>query len=257
MTWSAAQYTKFEDERTRPVRDLVARIPDINVKTAIDIGCGPGNSTEVLAVRFPQAKISGMDSSADMIAAAKKRLPQLDFAVSDISGWQGSETFDIILSNAVLQWLPNHDALLSALVARLNKGGCIAVQIPTNLAEPAQTLMRDIANDGTWTEKLKAADATRHDRHNADWYYRQLHKLGLKTDIWQTTYYHPLAGGADAIVEWFRGTGLRPFIDPLDEAERGIFLSRYRDAVAKAYPALLDGSVLLPFPRLFFVAQRV
>ena len=238
------------------MRDLVARIPDIAVTTGIDIGCGPGNSTEVLAARFPQATISGIDSSADMIAAAKKRLSALNFAVADISNWTGDEKFDVILSNAVLQWLPDHEQLLPALVKRLNAKGCLAVQIPANLAEPAQTLMRDIANDGPWKAKLEAADATRHDRHSADWYYRQLHNLGLKTDIWATTYYHQLSGGATAIVEWFKGTGLRPFIDPLTAEERAEFLRRYQDAVAMAYPALPDGSVLLPFPRLFFVAQK-
>ncbi|HEV2675491.1 MAG TPA: trans-aconitate 2-methyltransferase [Aliidongia sp.] len=256
MSWSAAQYTKFEDERNRPIQDLLARIPGSDAGRAADLGCGPGNSTELLQARFPGAAIAGMDSSADMIAAARKRLPGVDFEVDDIASWRNPGPFDVILSNAALQWVPDHAALLPALIGKLAPGGHLAVQMPDNLEEPAHRLMRAVAADGPWTPKLVDAANARAPRHEVDWYYRELRATGAKVDIWRTTYYHPLAGGGGAIVEWFKGTGLRPFLGPLDEAERAGFLVRYQAAVAEAYPTYPDGTALLPFPRLFFVATR-
>jgi len=262
VTWSARQYARFEDERTRPVRDLLAALPDLDARTAIDIGCGPGNSTELLAARFPGAAVRGIDSSSDMIAAARTRLPGLRFDLGDVARWVNDETanaadgpasFDVILANAVLQWVPDHARLFPALKAKLAPGGCLAVQMPDNLDEPAHRLMRDIAADGPWAGKLAAAAAARPKIGAADRYYELLRSADCTVDVWRTTYYHPLAG-AGAVVEWFKGSGLRPFIDPLDDHERAEFLARYRAAVAHAYPATTDGSVLLPFPRLCIVA---
>ena len=255
MSWSAKQYTTFEDERTRPVRDLVAAIPHQAARMAIDLGCGPGNSTEVLAARFPDAVVSGIDSSQDMIDAARKRLPAMPFEVADIATWDGPAV-DVILSNAVLQWLPGHDTLLPRLVGKLTPGGCLAVQMPDNLDEPAHRLMRELAAAGPWAEKLANAAGSRAARATAGWYYSLLRPHCSRLDVWLTTYYHPLAGGAAAVVEWFKGSGLRPFLAPLDEAEREAFLAQYQSLVAEAYPALDDGTVLLPFPRLFIVATR-
>lgn len=256
MSWSARQYTKFEDERNRPIRDLLAQIHTLPVASAVDIGCGPGNSTELLQARFPQAAIAGMDSDADMIAAARKRLPAIPFELADIATWQPSASYDVILSNAVLQWLPKHETLMPSLVGKLTRGGSLAVQMPDNLDEPAHVLMREIAAAGPWAGKLANAAGSRAPRHDADWYYRVLRGSAASIDIWRTTYHHALAGGAAAVVEWFKGSGLRPFLAPLDEAEREAFLARYQEAVAGAYPAMPDGTVLLPFPRLFFVATR-
>jgi trans-aconitate 2-methyltransferase len=255
MSWSAAQYVKFEEERTRPVRDLVARIPIADVASAADIGCGPGNSTEVLRERFPHAHIVGVDSSADMIDAAHKRLPGIAFEVADIRQWRPKQALDVILANAVLQWIPGHETLLPALIARLNPGGALAVQTPDNLDEPTHRLMREIAGTGPWAAKLKDAAKARAERRGAEWYFRLLRAHASHVDVWRTTYCHPLAG-ARAVVEWVKGTGLRPFIDPLDESEREAYLARYEAAIAEAYPAEADGTVLLPFPRLFFVATR-
>jgi trans-aconitate 2-methyltransferase len=156
MSWLAAQYVKFEEERTRPVRDLVARIPNDFVGRAADIGCGPGNSTEVLRERYPQAQIVGIDSSPDMIEAARKRLPDIAFEVADIDGWSG-QGFDVILANAVIQWIPGHQALLPALIAKLATGGSLAVQIPDSLDEPTHLTMREIAANGPWAAKLARA----------------------------------------------------------------------------------------------------
>jgi trans-aconitate 2-methyltransferase len=255
MSWSAAQYVKFEQERTRPVHDLVARIPNAEVLSAADIGCGPGNSTEVLRDRYPTARLVGLDSSPDMIQAARKRLPFIAFEVADLREWRPKAPLDVILANAVLQWIPDHETLFPALMAKLNPGGTLAVQVPDNLDEPSHRLMGEVARDGPWAAKLKDAATARTERHGADWYFRLLRAHAGHVDVWRTTYFHPLAG-ARAIVEWLKGTGLRPFLEPLEEAERGAFLARYEQAIARAYPAEADGTVLLPFPRLFIVAAR-
>lgn len=254
MSWSSRQYGKFEDERNRPIRDLLAQIPTDPVRSAVDLGCGPGNSTELLLARFPQAEVTGLDSSADMVEAARKRLPAIAFDLADVSEWQPTARYDVILSNAVLQWLPQHETLMPSLASKLAPGGSLAVQMPDNLDEPAHVLMREVAASGPWAGKLAGAAGKRAPRHHADWYYRALRGSVARLDVWRTIYHHPLAGGAQAVVEWFKGSGLRPFLAPLDEAERAAFLARYLEAVTKAYPAMADGTVLLPFPRLFFVA---
>jgi trans-aconitate 2-methyltransferase len=256
LSWSAKQYVAFEDERTRPVRDLLAALPPIDAHSVIDLGCGPGNSTEVLAARYPQANISGIDSSSDMIEAARRRLPRISFAVGDLQAWKDAGPFDVILANAVLQWVAHHESLLPALVAKLAPGGALAVQMPDNLDEPAHRLMREVAADGPWAPKLATASAARAPSLSAAWYYELLRPLCAKVDLWRTTYCHFLRGGAEAVVEWFKGSGLRPFLEPLNTVECAAFLERYTAAIAKAYPRLADGSVLLPFPRVFLTAIR-
>jgi trans-aconitate 2-methyltransferase len=256
MSWSAKQYVAFEDERTRPVRDLVHAIPGREARAVVDIGCGPGNSTEVLADRFPGAVVSGMDSSPDMIAAARERLPDLRFEVASIESWEDPGPFDAILANAVLQWVPDHATLLPRLIGKLAPGGSLAVQMPDNLDEPAHRLMREVAAEGPWAGKLAGAAGARTMMESANWYYGLLRPHCARVDVWRTTYHHPLAGGVEAVVEWFKSTGLRPFLAPLNEDEKAAYLARYQAAVAQAYPALPDGTVLLPFPRLFIVATR-
>ena len=264
MSWSAAQYVTFEDERTRPVRDLLAAVPTRAARRVADIGCGPGNSTELLAARYPEAEILGLDSSPDMIAAARKRLPNIRFETVAIERWAepgadagaGAGSYDAILANAVLQWLPDHAQLFPRLAAKLAPGGSLAIQMPDNFEEPAHTLMRAIARHGPWAGKLAAAMEARAPMESARWYYELLRTACGRVDVWRTTYFHVLPGAPDAIVEWFKGSALRPFLDPLDAGERASFLAQYRDAVAGAYPALPDGSALLPFPRFFMVATR-
>lgn len=250
MSWSATQYSRFEDERNRPIRDLLARIPTQPVRRAVDAGCGPGNSTELLRARYQGAIVTGFDSSADMIAAACKRLPDLRFTVEDLTAWADEDGFDVILANAVIQWIPDHETLLPKLFARLAAGGSLAIQFPDNLNEPAHRLMREVATAGSWP-----IPEDRTEIQSAEWYYRVLRGCGAAVDIWRTTYYHPLAG-APAIVEWFKGTGLRPFLNPLNDEERAAFLRLYQSRIAEAYPAQEDGTVLLPFPRLFFIAVK-
>jgi trans-aconitate 2-methyltransferase len=254
MSWSAKQYVAFEDERTRPVRDLLSALPDIEARLVMDLGCGPGNSTEVLAARFPDAVVRGLDSSSDMIEAARRRLPRVQFEIGGIEEWNDPGPFDVLLANAVLQWVPNHAELLPRLVAKLASGGGLAIQMPDNLDGPAHRLMREVAADGPWAHALAAAART--PIADANGYYELLRPLCSKVDVWRTTYHHPMRDGAAGIVEWFKGSGLRPFLEPLDTVSRAAYLERYTAAVALAYPALSDGSVLLPFPRLFVTAIR-
>lgn len=254
MTWSARQYSAFELERTRPVHDLLTAIPTLDVREAVDLGCGPGNSTEALVERFPQARISAIDSSEDMLASARERLPQLRVELADIATWDPAQTFDVILANASLQWLPDHAALYPRLAGKLAPGGSLAVQTPDNLQEPAHQLAREVAAQGPWAAKI---GTVRHPpRHSASFYYALLKPHCQAVDVWRTTYHHPLAAGHAAVVEWFKGSALRPFFGPLEADEQAAFLERYLAAVSQAYPALADGTVLLPFPRLFVVATR-
>ena len=256
MSWSAQQYVTFEDERTRPVRDLLAAVPAGDVRRAIDLGCGPGNSTALLAARYPAAAVTGLDSSADMVAAARKRLPQIAFDVAGLEDWAAAAPMDVILSNAVLQWVPDHAALLPRLVGQLAPGGSLAIQMPDNLEEPAHRAMRALAAEGPWAGKLAQAAAARTSRAGADWYYDLLQPHCARVDVWRTTYHHVLPGGVDAVVEWFKGSGLLPFLAPLDAAERVAFLAQYRALIDAGYRTLPNGVVLLPFPRLFIVATR-
>jgi trans-aconitate 2-methyltransferase len=254
MTWSARQYTAFEKERTRPVRDLVAALPQEQIRHAVDLGCGPGNSTEVLAERYPDARISGLDSSEDMIEAARQRLPGLTFSLADIARWAPSEPLDIILANASLQWLPDHDQLYPRLIDCLKPGGSLAIQTPDNLQEPAHRMARELAAQGPWASRT--ASVQHPPRHSAEHYYDILRPHCRHVDLWRTTYYHPLEGGAQAVVEWFKGSALRPYLDVLETPQQAAFLKAYHQAMEQAYPVSGDGKVLLPFPRLFIVATR-
>lgn len=176
------------------------------------------------------------------------------FDIVDIATWDEPGAHDLILANAVLQWLPAQEPLMPNLVGKLAAAGHLAVRMPDNLDEPAHRLMREVAATEPCADKLKGVERT--DRLEARRCYALLHPLCSRADVWRTTYHQPLHGGADAVVEWFKGSALRPFLAALNEDEQAAFLARYRDAIATACPALDDGAVLLPFPRLFIVATR-
>ena len=198
----------------------------------------------------------GLDNSPGMLAKARERLPGVTFDDADIVSWQPEARFDLIFANAVLQWIPDHQGLLTRLVSFLEDGGCLAVQMPNNLDEPSHRLMEQVANHGTWAGKLASASAAKEKIGTFEDYYSWLQQAGCTVDIWQTTYVHPL-DGADAIVEWFKSTGLKPYLDLISPEERAEYLRRYTEEIAAAYPTQADGKVLLRFPRLFIVAQRV
>lgn len=251
--WSPETYLKFEDERTRPARDLLDAVPLVDPSLVIDIGCGPGNSTELLVERFPKARLLGIDTSPAMLDKARARLPRTVFLRADAGSFKPDTPPDLMFANAVFQWLPDHIDVFVRLLDELEPGGVLAVQMPDNIAEPSHSLMREVAASGPWADKLK--DAARAPLPPVRTYYEALRPHCRRLDIWHSVYNHPLAD-APAIVEWVRSTGLKPFLDPLDEDEQGKFLAAYTAKVAEAYPPLRTGGVLLRFPRLFIVATR-
>lgn len=253
--WSANQYRKFEDERTRPACDLLAQVPLERPQEIVDMGCGPGNSTELLAERYPQARVTGMDSSPDMLVAARKRLPKLEFVEGDAASWKPEKLVDLIYGNAVFQWLPDHDALFSRLMGELKPGGVLALQMPDNRREPSHIAMAEAALAGPWSQAYRDKEPGRDALPPPSHYYDLLAPLSARVEIWHTIFYHPLADAA-AIVEWVKATGLRPYLDPLSEAERADFLNDYQARITRAYPLLADGKVLLRFPRLFIVVTK-
>jgi trans-aconitate 2-methyltransferase len=191
-----------------------------------------------------------------MIADARSRLPDVEFQQVDLQTWQPAPRFDLIYGNAVLQWLPDHATLLPRLVSCLRAGGCLAIQMPDNLEEPSHRLMAKVAREGPWAKVISAGAITRETLGSIEDYFGLLHDAGCVADIWRTTYVHPLEG-PPAIVEWFKSTGLKPYLDPLPAADRAAFLTLYEAEISKAYPRQADGKVLLRFPRLFFVARKV
>ena len=255
MDWSPQQYLGFAGERSRPARDLLAQVPLNKPRLVYDLGCGPGNSTAILAQRFPEAEIIGVDNSASMLAEARRTLPGREFAAGDLANWMPERNADLLFSNAAFHWVPDHLSLMVRFVQTLPSGGVLAVQMPDNLEEPSHRLMRETAENGPWAEKLAAAPMVRTAPSLPQACYDCLSPHCTRVDIWHTIYNHPL-GGAEGIFEWVKSTGLRPFLAPLDEAERVAFLAAYLTRVAKAYPEGSDGKVLLRFPRLFIVAIR-
>ena len=251
--WSADQYVKFEDERTRPARDLLAQVPRRDFGKIVDIGCGPGNSTELLVERFHNAEIIGFDSSPDMLRQARERLPDRRFVEADVSTWQPEAGTDLLFANAVFQWVPDRERILRRLTEALPQGGVLAVQMPDNLNEPSHRLMAEVAAAGPWANKLRRASEARAPLPTPQGYYELLKPVARRLDIWHTIYNHPL-DGATAIVEWVKGTGLKPYIDPLEGSERDDYLAAYTARIAEAYPVSPDGKALLRFPRIFILA---
>ena len=253
--WNADQYLKFEDERTRPPRDLIAQIALAHPRRVIDLGCGPGNSTELLVARYPQAEVIGLDSSPDMLAQARERLPRCAFIEADLASWTPPESTDLLFANASFQWLPDHQAVLRRMLRALAPGGVLAVQMPDNMDEPALALMSEVAGSGPWAGNPALAAAAREPLPRPEAYYDLLEPLCARLDIWRTIYNHVMAGPA-AIVEWFKGSALRPYLAALDPAMADDFLAAYLAEIKQHYGVRHDGRVLLPFPRVFMVAVR-
>lgn len=255
--WSAAQYLKFAEQRTRPSRDLLAQIPLASPKRIIDVGCGPGNSTEVLAKQWPDANILGMDSSPNMIETARKALPNLEFAVADLHTYTPEGPVDLLFSNAVFQWINFEDRIpiIRRLVQSLKPGGVFAFQVPDNYTEQSHEAMRAVAENGPWSETLEPLKPSLGPFQTPFELYNALKPLCSSVDVWHTYYQHPL-GRHQEIVEWVKGTGLRPFIDPLGPEQKEGFLAAYLEKLKELYPLCDDGSVLLRYPRLFLVAVR-
>ena len=253
--WNSELYLKFERERGQAARDLLARIPPLAPRKIVDLGCGPGNSAALLALYFRGADILGVDTSENMLAAARERLPAARFIRQDLSEWEPAEPVDLIFANAALHFAPHHEKLLAKFMSFLAPGGVLAVQMPNVLQDAAHALMRMVSVDGPWAEKLAPVAKSRALIGSLDDYYAWASPFSRMVDLWQTTYVHPL-DGHDAIVDWFTGSALRPFLDKLDEDQKPAFLAQYRRELEMAYMPQADGKVLLLYPRLFFVAQR-
>ncbi len=251
-TWDDAQYLLFADERTRPARELLARVAVASPERVVDLGCGPGNSTALLRERWPAAALTGVDSSPEMLQRARRDLPSVEWVQADVNGFVATQPVDVLFANALLQWLPAHDALLPALFGQVNPGGALAIQVPHNFAEPSHRLMRELP--GAWSERT-ATVRSRATVGSPAFYYDLLAPMARSVDIWQTTYEHVMTD-ADAIVDWVKGTGLRPYLDVLTDEERPQYLAAYTRGIGAAYPPRSDGKRLFSFPRLFIVAMR-
>lgn len=253
--WDAEQYLKFEAQRTRPSRELTAAIPLRTARRVLDVGCGPGNSTAVLQTRFPGADILGIDSSPEMIAAAQKAHPGIRFCKLNATAELGKlePGFDVVFANASLQWMPAPERLLPALFALLAPGGVLAVQVPKQQDQPVHRVIREVAAREPW--RLKTDGRRLFYTLEPEEYYDLLAPRAKSVDVWQTTYYHVLAGSED-IVEWYRGTGLRPYLEVLDAEQGAAFEAAVLHELTQQYPRRADGNILFRFPRLFFVAQK-
>ncbi len=253
-TWDPRQYLKFADHRLRPARDLLAQIPLDGPRTVYDLGCGPGNITRLLAERWPAATVTGVDSSPEMLVRARQEAPAVTFVQADIARWSPPASADLLFSNATLHWLDDHGRLLRRLMGQLAPGGVLAVQVPHNHQAPSHLLMGAAAEDGPWRTKLSLVRPILRSVESADAYYRILAPVARRVDIWESEYLHVLEGD-NPVVEWTKGTALRPYLDALDEPDRSGFFAAYSARIAAAYPKQADGRTLLPFRRIFFVAQ--
>jgi trans-aconitate 2-methyltransferase len=250
--WNDAQYLKFADERTRAAAELLARVPLARAERVVDLGCGPGNSTALLRERWPAAGLSGVDNSPQMLERARQDFPSIDWILGDAGSYTPAEPVDLLFANAVFHWLPDHATLFPSLIERVKKGGVLAVQMPQNFEEPSHRLMREVrARLMPGRKPVTALTPVA----SAAFYYDLLAPRATTVDIWRTTYEHVMPDAA-AIVEWVKGTGLRPYLDGLTENERAGYLAAYRDALDLAYPPRVDGKRLFSFPRLFIVALR-
>ena len=254
MRWDPEQYLAFDDFRSRPALDLLARIPGEVAGPVVDLGCGPGNVTGVLARRWPSAELVGVDSSPEMLARARAGLPEARFVEASIAEWSPEFPPEVIFSNAALHWLDDHDALLPRLFGHLAPGGHLAAQMPRNHAEASHQAMIETVEGGAWADRLRplireapvAAPET---------YYRLLAGDAARLDIWEAVYLQVLEG-ENPVKEWTKGSALRPFLAALEGAEREAFESDYARRILAAYPPEGDGRTLFPFRRLFIVARR-
>jgi trans-aconitate 2-methyltransferase len=255
VNWEPDLYRRYEAERSQPARDLLSRVALRAPQMIVDLGCGPGNSTQLLAERWPDAEILGVDNSESMLESARKRLPEARFEAADISAWRPGATPDLIFANASLQWVPDHAALLPRLLGLLSPGGVLAVQMPDNQQEPTHRLMREIAALPPFAAEIPGAVRLRTPAQPLLDYYDLLTARGAQVDAWRTVYNHPMPS-PEAIVDWVRGSGLKAFLERLSPELRPEFLARYTAAVAEAYPPRADGRPVLAFPRMFFTALR-
>lgn len=252
--WNSAQYLKFATQRTQPAIDLATRLAGIRPAKVIDIGCGPGNSTAILKEAFPYADILGVDNSENMIATAQKDYPNLQWRVCDASKELTAMAgeFDLVFSNACLQWIPNHPTLLKNMFALLKKGGTLAVQVPMNFEEPIHKIIGEVSTSAKWANHFHNPRVFYTLTPSA--YFDLLSEYSKEFAMWSTTYYHVMKSHDD-ILEWYRSTGMRPYLNVLNEQEKSDFEHEVLEQIKQRYPAQKSGSIIFRFPRFFFTAN--
>lgn len=254
MAWDAATYLQFGDERTRAAAELLARVPRSDPERIVDLGCGPGNSTRLLRARFPEAELLGVDNAPDMLTAARASGVVADWLQADLRSWAPDRPFDLIYANATFQWLDDHQRLFPGWLAHLRPGGSLAVQMPRNFDAPSHRLLRAVAEEGPWAERLKPL--LRVDPVAAPQsYYRWLRPHTARLDVWETEYLQVLSG-EDPVLRWVRGTALVPLLSALAPEERPAFEADYAARLRLAYPPEATGETLFPFRRLFVIATK-
>jgi trans-aconitate 2-methyltransferase len=251
--WDPDRYLTYADERGRPFVELLARVGAANPRRVVDLGCGPGNLTRLLAERWPEADVLGLDSSPQMIEKARAAEPGIAFEVADLRHWAARDDgpVDVLVSNATLQWLPEHLDLLPALVDRVRPGGWLAFQVPGNFDEPSHTIRRDLAAEDPYAAHTEGVAVP--DSHDPEVYLEALASAGCEVDVWETTYLHVLTG-EDPVFTWVSGTGARPTLQALPDDLRPQFEEEFRRRLRAAYP-VRDHGVVLPFRRIFAVAR--
>jgi trans-aconitate 2-methyltransferase len=254
--WDASQYCKFVDERARPFADLLAQVRCERPAFIVDLGCGTGHLTRTLAERWPTARVLGVDNSASMLEQARPlTLPgRLEFVQADIADWSCAQPIDLLVSNAALHWVGDHERLIPRLAALLAPGGTLAVQMPNRFQEPSQTAIEETAADARWATLLHGVGLHRESVLPLAWYVHQLLDVGFAVNAWETTYLHILTGD-HPVLEWLKGTALRPLLQRLGPQLDGQFLADLGRRLRVAYPPI-GGITVCPFPRLFFVATR-
>jgi trans-aconitate 2-methyltransferase len=255
-SWDAALYGRYAGERMRPALDLLKRLPaDIRPTRIIDLGCGTGEITKALKEHWPDAEVIGLDNAAPMLDKARDLRSEIAWVDADIAAWNPERPFDLVFSNAALHWLDGHEVLFARLMQAISEGGLLAAQMPRNFEAASHRLMRETAEEEPWRYRLRPLLRAEPVMPPAR-YYDLLAPLATDLDIWETEYLHILEGDTP-VLDWVRGSGLRPILDALtDSDERARFIARYQEKLAKAYPRRDDGRTLFPFRRLFLIARR-
>lgn len=253
--WDPVQYLKFKDERTQAAHDLAASINISRPAQIVDIGCGPGNSTFVLREKYPTAEITGIDSSEEMIESARKADPDEKWIVADIRKWKPEGKFDIVFSNAVLQWLPDHENLVRQLFEIVHSKGVLAVQVPANFDSPLHKALTKVSESREWKEKMAGCrEALNY--YTPEFYYDLLSEISGKFSVWQTIYYHVL-DNHNGIIEWYSSTGMKHYLARLsDVKEKALFRQQVLEECRASYRFQKNNKILLPFKRTFFVVYK-
>ena len=254
MAWDPAQYLKFADHRLRPAIDLLNRVDIESPEVVYDLGAGAGNVTELLARRWPDTRVVGIDSSEEMLRQAEQRAPNIEWEVGDIGNWEPAEPAELIFTNAALHWITGHDELFPRIVSCLAPGGVLAVQMPRNFGALSHTSISKAALAGPWRSVLEPLLRPA-PVEPPSFYINLLSPLTSELDTWETEYMQVLSG-ENPVKEWTKGTWLRPLLAALEEPHRSDFESAYAELVAEAYPKQTDGTTIFPFRRMFMVARR-